>query len=278
MKWWMQENQEGDKVLEYMFTVGLPWDERTPDLWHEVLHREIEQLRPTIGTSDGGAALDCSCGMGSQAIALAKLGWQVTATDIAEARLEIARQRAAQDGVQVDWGVCDMRDLAQRFGAQFDWVVTCFGLYEITEDEGIQRAVDGMYAALKPGGRYYIRLRDMDALLEDKPRYEFHGEVRTPHGRVFCIEDWEYESETHATQIYVFMTEDERRDDWRRWRTEAVGTRKRAICQSELVQFLTRAGFEDITFLKRAGSWEPYEVVAHKPERLRESGRGGSLP
>jgi glycine/sarcosine N-methyltransferase len=264
MEWWMRENQESDKELEYMLAVGLPWDERTPELWHEVLHREMEQLRPTIGTSEGGAVLDCSCGMGSQAIALAKLGWQVMATDIAETRLAIARQRAKLDGIQVEWGICDMRDLGQRFDAQFEWVVTCFGLYEITDDADIQRAVDGMYVALKPGGRCYARLRDMDVLMEEKPRHEFHGEVRTPHGRVFCIEDWEYESETHATQIYAFLTEDERYGDWRRWRTEAVGTRKRAIRQSELAQFLARAGFEDVKFLERAGNWMPYEVVAHK--------------
>jgi ubiquinone/menaquinone biosynthesis C-methylase UbiE len=264
MKWWMRENQEGDKILEYMSSVGLPWDERTPELWHETLNGEIDRLGEVIGTSDGGAALDCSCGGGSQAIALAKLGWQVTATDIAEASLALARQRAAQDGVQVEWGVCDMRDLARRFCSQFDWVVTCYALYEITKDEGIQRAVDGMYAALKPGGRCLIRLRDMDDLMADKPRYSFHGEARTPHGRVFCIEDWEYESETHATQIYVFMTEDERIDDWRRWRTEAVGIRKRAIRQAELEQFLARAGFREVTFLERAGTWVPYEVVATK--------------
>ena len=70
MKWWMQENQERDKVLDYMLAVGLPWDERTPELWHEVLHGEMEQLRPTIGAppcgvSEGGAVLDCSCGTGS---------------------------------------------------------------------------------------------------------------------------------------------------------------------------------------------------------------------
>jgi ubiquinone/menaquinone biosynthesis C-methylase UbiE len=268
-KWWMRENQEEDKLLEYMFSVGLPWDERTPELWHETLYGEIAQLRPTIGTSEGGALLDCSCGSGSQAIALAKLGWQVTATDINEASLDLARQRAEMDEVEVAWGICDMRDLAQRFDAEFEWMVTCYALYEITEDVEIQRAVDGMYAALRPGGRCYVRLRDMDDLMADKPRYSVHGEVRTAQGRMFCIQDWEYESETHVTQIYAFLIEDEQYDDWRRWRSDAVGIRKRAIGQADLVQFLTHAGFEDITFLERAGAWEPYEVVAHKPDQLR---------
>jgi hypothetical protein len=124
-----------------------------------------------------------------------------------------------------------------------------------------------MYAALKPGGRCYVRLRDMDMLMEDKPRWQFHGEVRTQGKRVFCIQDWDYESETHATQTYVFLTEDERCDDWRRWRTEAAGTRKRAIGRSELERFLAEAGFREIAFLPREGGWEPHEVVARKPGR-----------
>ena len=65
-----------------------------------------------------------------------------------------------------------------------------------------------------------------------------------------------------------WMRENQKGDkipDWRRWRSDAVGIRKRAIGQAELVQFLTQAGFVEITFLERAGSWEPYEVIARKP-------------
>lgn len=264
MNWWIQENRERDKVLEYACAVGLPWAERSAEPWRQAVRREMEQFRPTIGTSEGGALLDCSCGIGNQAIALTKLGWQVTATDLAGARLAVARQHAWLSGVQIEWDSCDIRDLGRRFDAQFEWVVTCFALYEIADDADIQRAVEGMVGALKPGGRCYIRLSDTDAIVEERPRHRLHGELRTSHEHVVRIKDWRYQSETQATPIYAFLTEDERYDDRRRWHTTAEGTRRRAIRQSELAHFLVRAGFGEITFLARAGYWEPYEVVAHK--------------
>jgi ubiquinone/menaquinone biosynthesis C-methylase UbiE len=262
----MQENQEQDKVLEHMRAVDLPWDERAPELWRQVVHREMEQFRPTIGTSEGGALLDCSCGIGNQAIALAKLGWQVTATGLGEASLAVARQRARLDGIRIDWDLCDMRALGQRFDAQFEWIVTCFALYALADDADIQRVVEGMVAALKPGGRCYIRLSDMDALLEEKPRHMFDDAICTLHRRAFSVKDWRYRSETHIPQSYVSLTEDEQYDDWHRWCTYAAGTRERVIHQSELAHFLVRAGFVEITFLERTGYWEPYEVVARKKE------------
>jgi 2-polyprenyl-3-methyl-5-hydroxy-6-metoxy-1,4-benzoquinol methylase len=270
------EQSPYDKLNEYIFTFGVPWDERTPEAWQEGLAEEVERLCEIIGPSQGGAALDCSCGWGAQAVALAKLGWQVTATDIAESSLEIARQRASLEAVAIEFGVCDMQGLAQRFEPSFDWVISCFALYEITEDTEIQRAVDGMFSVLKPGGRCYIQLRDMDDLLADKPRWQFHGEVRTPNGRIFCIVDWEYESETHVVESYVFLREDERQASWCRWQTDAVSQRKRAIGRRELERFLATAGFGRITFLAREGPWVPYEVIAHKPDRRQGDEREAS--
>jgi ubiquinone/menaquinone biosynthesis C-methylase UbiE len=156
-----------------------------------------------------------------------------------------------------------MRDLGQRFDAQFEWVVTCFALYGLADDADRQRAVEAMIAVLKPGGRCYIRLSDVDLLLEETSRHNDDDAMRIPHEGAFR-QDWRYQDETHATPSYIFLTEDEWYDDWRCWRTSTVGTRERIIRQSELAHFLVRAGFEEITFLERTGYWEPYEVVAHK--------------
>jgi ubiquinone/menaquinone biosynthesis C-methylase UbiE len=189
------------------------------------------------------------------------LGWQVTATDITEASLDLARQRARREKVSVDFCVCDMRHLHQTFSASFDWVISCMALDNLTADEDIQQAIDGMFAALKPGGKCYIRLRDFDNIMEDKSRYEFKGERRVPHGRVIRLEDWDYESETHVVFIYVFLWEDNRKDGYR-WATDIFSFRRRALRKAELRRFLTTAGFGEIEFLPQPTPWHPYEVVA----------------
>jgi hypothetical protein len=137
-------------------------------------------------------------------------------------------------------------------------------LYDLGAGDDIQQAVHCMFAAVKPGGKCYIRLRDMNDLMDDRPRHTFHGERRTPHGRIICVEDWEYESETHVVHMYAFLKEDERHQDFRRWSTETLAYRKYAVRKAELKRFLEAAGFRRVEFLLQPGPWCPYEVVAEK--------------
>ncbi len=67
------------------------------------LVREIGDLAP-------GTALDAGCGAGAEAIWLAEHGWQVTGTDIADAALDRAAERAADAGVieRVTWVQADL--------------------------------------------------------------------------------------------------------------------------------------------------------------------------
>lgn len=260
-RWIVSVQEYYARLNAYIFQVGLPYDIDDLTGWDE----EGKVLRAVMGEANGGNVLDCSCGWGKQAIALATLGWQVTATDVSGSSLDFAQRCANDVGVRIAFRVCDMRDLVQHFDAAFDWVVSCYALYELATDAEIQRAVNGMFHALKPGGNAYIRLRDMDDLMEDQPRHTFHGEKRVPHGRIICIDDWDYESETHVVDVTAFLREDERRNDHFRWVTDTIGCRKRVLRKVELVQFLQTAGFDSVTFVPQPTPWMPLEVVARKP-------------
>lgn len=264
MKWWILSATEFyTRMIDYMHSVDPAWAEEylSPD------PDEQETLRAILGEGQGRTVLDCSCGAGGQTIPLARLGWRVTGTDLSEAQLDIARRQTAEEGLEVEYHACDMRDLSQRFGPVYDWVVSCYALDNILEDAGIQQATRGMYGALKPGGRCYIRLRDFDHIMEEMPRYEFRGERRLPHGRVIRIEDWDYESETHVTCNYVYWREDERKkkSTWSQgWDWEVYGWRRRALRGAELEAMLRQAGFAEVIFLPKDGGWEPHQVVASK--------------
>jgi len=104
--------------------------------------------------------------------------------------------------------------------------------------------------------------------MQDKDRHQFHGEKRYDHGRIICIEDWDYESETHVIALHAFLREDERYapDEWGRWATETIGIRKRALRKAELEQMLLEAGFNPVYFIPQVGPWMPTEVIATRPE------------
>ena len=246
------------KVADYMYQVDPTWD---TERWQAQMIAEREALGSILGEADDRSVLDCSCGGGGQAIPLAKLGWQVTATDITETSLDLARQRAGQEVVSIDFHVCDIRYLPQTFSSSFDWVVSCMALDNLTTDEDFQQALNGMHGTLKPGGKCYIRLRDFDGIMAEKPHYDFKEERLVPSGRVIRLEDWRYESETQVVCIYVFLWEDHRKKGYR-WTTDIFSFKRRALRKAELKHFLVAAGFSEITFLPQSAPWKPYEVVA----------------
>jgi glycine/sarcosine N-methyltransferase len=254
------------RLSECMQTAGLPWDEHEEGDWLKRIPEEAATLTAIMGEAEGRSVLDCSCGPGGQAIPLAELGWKVTATDVSEANLNTAWKRAAQRGARLACYLCDMRHLDTHFREPFDWAITCGGaLTEIETDEGIAQALRQMFGVLRPEGKCYIEMRNMDFLIdEDRPRYQFAGEHPTPHGRVIHVHDWECESDVHVISTDAFLIEDERCKDAGRWQTEVLSYRRRVLRKAELERLLQAAGFEEITFLPR-DPWQSRQVVATKP-------------
>lgn len=89
-----------------MYRLGFaPWERRpVVPLWQRIVDGS--------GGLPPGRALDVGCGRGRDALSLAKRGWKVTGVDSAEEALAQARQRAADEGVQVQWIAGDVSDLA----------------------------------------------------------------------------------------------------------------------------------------------------------------------
>ncbi len=224
-------------------------------------------LDEVLGEPSGNSVLDCSCGWGRQAIPLAKLGWQVTACDISESSIEVARKCADKEGVLVDFQICNMCDLARVFSQRFDWVVSCYALYEIPTDDGLRQAVKGIFSSLKPGGKCYLRFRDMDFLMEEQPRHVFCREKRISNGRIIWIEDWEYESEATVIALDAFLRENESiaPTDHFRWVTETIGVRKKVLRKADLQDILIDEGFFPVTFLPQAEPWMEVQIVASRP-------------
>jgi SAM-dependent methyltransferase len=90
-----------------MYRVGFaPWEGRdVAESWREVLEGPTA-LAP-------GRALDVGCGSGRDAVFLAKRGWRVTAVDFLEGPLAKAKQRAAEERVDVEWVRGDVARLGQ---------------------------------------------------------------------------------------------------------------------------------------------------------------------
>jgi ubiquinone/menaquinone biosynthesis C-methylase UbiE len=113
----------------------------------EVLVGEL--LARAIDVHHGERVLDVAAGTGNAALAAARRGGVVTATDFAPAMLATAGERAAVEGLELRTEVADAQDLPFPDGS-FDVVLSTFGVMHAPDH---QRAADELIRVCRPGGR-----------------------------------------------------------------------------------------------------------------------------
>ncbi len=103
-----------------------------------------------LGDLRGKAVLDMGCGMGEEAVYLAKMGANVTAIDISSVGVELTRRRAEHNGLADSVEAFRMRADATEFpDASFD-LIHGFG---ILHHIGLGPGLAETRRLLKPGGR-----------------------------------------------------------------------------------------------------------------------------
>jgi SAM-dependent methyltransferase len=114
-------------------------DDFTPDA-DDLLVTEIEGLTP-------GRALDIGCGVGGNAVWLAEHGWQVTATDFADAAIEKGKRQAAKLGAQAEFVVAEAATFQPE--GQYDLIISFY--IQLPPDQRA-KMLSIAAGALTPGG------------------------------------------------------------------------------------------------------------------------------
>jgi SAM-dependent methyltransferase len=81
-----------------------PWDSGPP-------MPELVDLIEGGNALPPGRAIDLGCGAGTKSVYLAQYGWKVTGVDIAPEALKLARQKAEDNDVDVEFVECDLLDM-----------------------------------------------------------------------------------------------------------------------------------------------------------------------
>jgi glycine/sarcosine N-methyltransferase len=139
--------------------------------WEAAMERQAKRLHELIQAAVPGAAsvLDCSCGIGTQAIGLARIGYRVVGSDISVRELERARREAARLSIPVTLVAADFRDLSHVDGS-FDVVISCDNAVpHLLAAPDVARALRAMWSKLRPGGLLLITMRDFDQAFETRP-------------------------------------------------------------------------------------------------------------
>ena len=105
-------------------------------------------LVETLDVQRGQRVLDVAAGTGTSAIPARRRGAEVTATDLTPELLEVGRDAAAREGLEMTWQTADAEALPFADG-EFDVVMSAIGVMFAPHH---QQAADELVRVCRPGG------------------------------------------------------------------------------------------------------------------------------
>jgi glycine/sarcosine N-methyltransferase len=225
--------------------------------WQETMDRQSVIIsRLLLSPSEAGVILDCACGIGTQALGLAKAGFEVEGSDLSAAEIERAKVEAVIRNLQIDFRVDDMRTLETSPIGKFGTVLAFDNaLPHLDNDEEIRGALSAMRDRLRPGGKLLVSLRDYEPLMADRPAimpprfYGVHGERRIVH------QIWDWQDERRYI-IHMFLSIEAPGE---RWVTRHFVGHYRAITPEEVARHARQVGFGAVEVLRSSltGYYQP---------------------
>jgi SAM-dependent methyltransferase len=186
--------------------------------------------------------LDAACGVGTQSLALAELGYEVMASDLSPAAVDRAAREAHARGLSLRTSVVDMREAFNHHRRTFDAVIACDNsVPHLLSDAEILRAFEQFYRCTAPGGLCLISVRDYDAVERGGVQVHPHGVRQVGGTRFVLCQIWEWEGEQYHTTLYVIEHPEAGEPV-----TRAMRSTYYAVSISTLADHLRRAGFTDV--------------------------------
>ncbi|SDN67620.1 Methyltransferase domain-containing protein [Paenibacillus sp. yr247] len=206
----------------------------------EVLNKVI-QSKLTVSTTNNISLLDCSCGIGTQAIGLAKYGYNVSATDISPRSVKRAEKEAVAFGVKIDFGVADFRSLDKDVSGSFDIVMSADNaIPHLLTDGDLYKAFQNINTKLNQNGLLLITIRDYDSLVKEKPSATQPRVFDEGKRIVFQVWDWAGGGKTYTINQFIMQEINGE------WKTKHKKTEYRALLREDINKALSITSFSDI--------------------------------
>jgi len=164
--------------------------------WEESISRQAALLGTIIHDYWGEAVhtiLDVSCGIGTQSLGLAQLGYQLTASDLSAASISRAKAEAQKRHLAIRFSVADMRQAFRHHAQPFDLVISCDNAVpHLLSDDDIRQALQQFYQCIRPGGGSLISVRPYEQETRTGVEVLPYG-VRDDQGArylVFQVREW----------------------------------------------------------------------------------------
>ncbi|MBQ9960466.1 MAG: class I SAM-dependent methyltransferase [Firmicutes bacterium] len=243
-----------DNLAVHYNKLFLDWQETTKE--QAVI---LDKIFSDNGYSREARVLDCACGIGTQTMGLASLGYNMAGSDISSKEVIEAKWEAIRRNLEIRFEFADFCNLADRFKEKFDIIIAIDNaLPHASSKEMLKKAVESIVDRLEEGGMFVASIRDYDELLKTKPPYSPPYIHKTENGQRVSFQTWEWEGEKYKLVQYII--EDEKDLTINKFECEYRATRR-----AELTELLTACGCKTVEwkFPEETGFYQPI-VIAKK--------------
>lgn len=199
--------------------------------------------------------LDCACGVGTQALGLAALGYKMEGSDISVAEIERAKIESEKRGLSINFRVDDMRKLTYAHLNHYGAIVAMDNsLPHLESNEEIIESLAAMKTKLKTNGILLLSIRDYGMLMKEHPLTTPPVFFNDGQFRRIVHQVWDWQNErNYIVHLYITLESE------KGWRSHHFLGNYRAISVPELVLLLQGLGYQDIQV------FDPKETGYHQP-------------
>ena len=242
-------NQDKEFVTQFYSEVA-PFYHLIYGDWQETVKRQAQALDRIIKghwAEGANSVLDVACGIGTQSIGLAALGYEVTASDLTPEAVERARREAKTRNLPIAFSVADMRDAYDHHQQSFDLVIACDNcIPHLSSDQDILKTFQAMFACSRPGGGCLISVRDYDAEDLTGQKLKLYGAREFEGSSYIVFQKWDCFDLHYDLSMYFLE------DTGSECVTHVMRSRYYTVGIDRLIELMTQAGFSDVRRIDEA--------------------------
>ena len=158
-------------------------DDEATSSWVSLIHTYLPK----------GKVMELACGSGEITIALAKQGYEVSASDISEDMIKEAKKKAGSELIR--WSVMDMSDIQDQ--NIYDGILClCDSFNYLLNDAQVDQMLKGVYTHLSKQGVFIMDMHSMDRLDEFEEEYNEAGKIMGHEYQwtIYAVEDRVYQN------------------------------------------------------------------------------------
>ena len=210
----------------------------------------------------GGPLLDLACGTGRMTLRMAEFGYQVTGVDITPEMIGWARQKAAKQGVSIEWVVADARTF--HLQKQFSFIYMLENVFQFFLTRADQEALLARVREhLLPEGCFLFETRNPSPRNLLEVRHPEPQKYTTPDGgQLVVTEQQHYDPMTqiqHNTCPHQWLYPGGQREE------KTIHTALRYVFPQEMEALLY---YNRLQIRACYGSWQQEPLTATSPSMI----------